>query len=44
MKCMMRKDGGERIGRGDLGGGVRGVVEQIKSFEGVAAEGGVRGD
>ena len=44
ISCVITKDGPKPITMGDLPGAVRGLVQQIKSFERVAAEAAVTGD
>ncbi|WGS37963.1 6-phospho-beta-glucosidase LicH [Bacillus velezensis] len=44
VNCVMTKDGPKPIAVGDLPVSVRGLVQQIKSFERVAAEAAVTGD
>ncbi|WP_391509775.1 hypothetical protein [Bacillus pumilus] len=44
VKCVMRKEGGKGMGVGEMGVGVKGVICEIKWFEGVGGEAGVRGD
>lgn len=44
VSCMITKDGPRPITMGDLPVAVRGLVQQIKSFERVAAEAAVTGD
>ncbi|AHL73298.1 diacetylchitobiose-6-phosphate hydrolase [Bacillus pumilus] len=44
VNCIITKDGPKPIATGDLPVAVRGLVQQIKSFERVAAEAAVKGD
>ncbi|RAP23614.1 6-phospho-beta-glucosidase [Bacillus pumilus] len=44
VNCIITKDGPKTIATGDLPVAVRGLVQQIKSFERVAAEAAVTGD
>lgn len=44
VNCIITKDGPKPIAIGDLPVAVRGLVQQIKSFERVAAEAAVTGD
>ncbi|PCK18870.1 6-phospho-beta-glucosidase [Bacillus pumilus] len=44
VNCIITKDGPKSIATGDLPVAVRGLVQQIKSFERVAAEAAVTGD
>lgn len=44
VNCIITKDGPKPIATGDLPVAVRGLVQQIKSFERVAAEAAVTGD
>ena len=44
VSCIITKDGPKPIAMGDLPVQVRGLVQQIKSFERIAAEAAVTGD
>ncbi len=44
ISCVITKDGPKPIGIGDLPVPVRGLVQQIKSFERISAEAAVTGD